>query len=208
MRDGYWVGRTASEDELTGLAVSLGEPIAARLGGPVLQELVPIETSAAPRKSLSAVHGVEPFPFHTDGAHYRRPPRWIVMRCVDPGPGGRPTLLVDGARLPLGARQWRDIERAVWWVRSGARSFPASIMTRSHQGTLLRYDRGCMEPSVPEFARVGGVLESAIEASEHIRLTWKPNDVVVVDNWRILHARGAASRLDRGARRLQRILVR
>jgi hypothetical protein len=129
------------------------------------------------------------------------------MRCVNPGEGSRPKLLADSAHLPLAIHQWRDIERAVWWVRSGVRSFPASIATRSHERIRLRYDRGCMTAADPTFAAAGDVLEAAIEASDHVRLSWQADDVVVFDNWRILHARGTARGSDAGVRRLQRILV-
>jgi alpha-ketoglutarate-dependent taurine dioxygenase len=207
LRDGLWTGRVASEEELAAIAGGLGEPIPARSTAPVVQDLMPLEVVSAPKKSLSALHGVGSFPFHTDGAHHRQPPRWVVMRCVDPGPANRPTLLVDGAQLPLTSRQWREVERAVWWVRSGGRSFPASIVKRK-EGALFRYDRGCMTAAHRAFGAAGDLLEAAIEASDHVCLSWRPHDVIVFDNWRMLHARGTACGSDTGVRRLQRILVR
>ena len=207
-RDGFWIGRVAGEAELTAIAAGLGEPVPARSTAPVLQDLVPLEAAGAPKKSLSSLHGEGSFPFHTDGAHHRRPPRWVVMRCIDPGQGNRPTLLADGARLPLTARQSREIERAVWWVRSGGRSFPASIVKRTGEVTVIRYDRGCMAAANPAFAAAGDLFDAAIEASDHVRLSWQADDAVVFDNWRMLHARGTASGPDTGVRRLQRILVR
>jgi alpha-ketoglutarate-dependent taurine dioxygenase len=188
-------------------AAELGEPVPTRSGGPVVDELSPVDPSAARKRSLSAVHGVGAFPFHTDGAHHRLPPRWVVMRCAEPG-GDRPTLLVDGAQLPLHRRHWRTVERAVWWVHSGMRSFPASIVGRSPRGRFLRYDRGCMAPAHPVFAEAAHMLEAAIGATTHLPLSWKVNDVVVFDNWRVLHARGSTSLPDTSVRLLERILVR
>jgi alpha-ketoglutarate-dependent taurine dioxygenase len=110
--------------------------------------------------------------------------------------------------MPLARPQWRDIERAVWWVRSGGRSFPASIVGRRHDRTRIRYDRGCMTAAHATFAAAGDKFEAAIEASDHVRLAWQANEVVVFDNWRMLHARGAAKGSDTNVRHLQRILVR
>lgn len=207
LRDGFWVGTATSEEEVLAIAASLGEPVRACRTAPLLHLLMPVAAGDAPAYSLSAAHGLGEFPFHTDGAHHRRPPRWVVMRCAEPGPGGRPTLLADGARLPLNERQWREVERAVWWVRSGGRGFPTSIVKRWQDQWLVRYDRGCMTPADRAFVAAGELFEETLHGAAYVRLQWQRNAVVVFDNWRMLHARGAADGGDAGIRCLQRILV-
>jgi hypothetical protein len=129
------------------------------------------------------------------------------MRCADPGTEDRPTLLGDASRLPFAERQWRALERAVWWVRSGGRGFPASIVKRVRGGMIVRYDRGCMTPADPAFTLAGELFEQALRQAPRVRLEWRRDDLVIIDNWRILHARAAADGRDAGSRRLQRILV-
>jgi alpha-ketoglutarate-dependent taurine dioxygenase len=205
--DGFWVGVARDEDELLRAATRLGAPVPVRPGGPVLQELTPIKAEDAPPHSLSSAHGVGAFPFHTDAAHHRRPPRWVVLRCADPGAENRSTLLADALRLAFAERQWRALERTVWWVRSGGRGFPASIVKRARDGIRIRYDRGCMTPADLAFTLAGEFFEQALRQISHVRLEWQRNDMVIIDNWRMLHARAAAEGLDAGSRRLQRILV-
>lgn len=195
-------------EELLRIAAELGEPVPASPSRPVLQELTPLAAGDAPPRSLSAVHGVGSFPFHTDAAHHRQPPRWVVMHCIDPGPAHRPTLLADAARLSLTDRQWRALERAVCWVRSGGRGFLAAIVGHRDGRTMIRYDGGCMAPADPSFAGAAELFRDAVSAAPHVRLEWQRDDLVIFDNWRILHARGGASRADSGVRCLQRVLVR
>jgi hypothetical protein len=130
------------------------------------------------------------------------------MRCRDPGPSRRPTLLADTARLSLTDSQWRTLERAVCWVRSGGRGFLAPIVSHRCDGTTIRYDGGCMTPADPSFAEAVELFEHSVNAAPHVRLEWQRNDVVIFDNWRILHARGDADGGDSGVRCLQRVLVR
>lgn len=206
-KDGFWVGIARDEEELLYSAARLGAPVPVRPGGPVLQELTPVAAESAPASSLSSAHGLGAFPFHTDAAHHRRPPRWVVMRCVAPGTEGRPTLLCDASRLPFAERHWRALERAVWWVRSGGRGFPASVVKRELNRMTVRYDPGCMTPADPAFIPAGEFLEQALREAAHVLLQWQRNDLVIIDNWRMLHARAAAEGRDAGSRRLQRILV-
>jgi alpha-ketoglutarate-dependent taurine dioxygenase len=42
----------------------------------------------------------------------------------------------------------------------------------------------------------------------HVNVKWQRGDVLVVDNWRMLHARAPGGSDDAGIRRLERILVR
>lgn len=207
VEEGFWVSVARDEDELLRAAARLGAPVPVRAGGPVLQELTPLAAEDAPAKSLSSAHGLGAFPFHTDAAHHRRPPRWVVMRCADPGSEDRATLLADASRFPFAERQWRTLERAVWWVRSGGRGFPASIAKRERGGMVVRYDRGCMAPADPTFTLAGELFEQALRQAPHVRLEWQRDDLVIIDNWRMLHARAAAEGRDTASRRLQRVLV-
>jgi hypothetical protein len=130
------------------------------------------------------------------------------MRCVHPGNGDRPTLLLDATQLELTSSEWRSLERSVWWVTSGGRSFPASIV-QSHDGhRSLRYDTGCMKPAATVFVESQHVFEEAIEMASPVAVGWEPDDLLILDNRRVLHARAAGSDDDRGVRHLQRVLVR
>jgi L-asparagine oxygenase len=207
-RNGYWLGRAPSTASLTATAAALGEPVSVRSGSDIVHDLRPLAPEHAPKKSLSAVHGEGAFPFHTDGAHHRTPPRWVVMRCVAPGNGDRPTLLLDATQLKLTTAEWRLLERSVWWVSSGGRSFPVSIVQSNDFGRTFRYDAGCMKPAARGFQESRRVLEEAIGDTSSTAIAWDANDLLIFDNWRMLHSRAAGQSDDRGVRHLQRVLVR
>lgn len=207
-RLGYWRGYASSVEAMTTAAALLGAPVAARSGSAIVHDLKPSAPEEAHTKSLSALHGVAAFPFHTDGAHHRTPPRWVVMRCVNPGNSDRATLLLDSAELGLRDDVWRLLERAVWWVSSGGRAFPASIVRSNPTGRTIRYDAGCMKPAAAGFVESQCVFESALESASPTPVSWKANDLLIFDNWRMLHARAVGPTDDRGMRHLQRVLVR
>jgi alpha-ketoglutarate-dependent taurine dioxygenase len=206
--DGFWATTADDETDFLRLAGWLGTAVPTRPGEPLIQKLTPTTHSGAHRRSLSAIYGVGEFPFHTDAAHHRRPPHWMLMRCVDAGPVGRPTLFADVRALRLSPRQRRAIKRAVWWVRSGGRAFLASVLSVSSDGERVRYDRGCMMPADPAFAPAASVFEEVLGSTTPMSVAWRAGDVVVIDNWRLLHARADGDGSDAGKRLLQRILVR
>ena len=207
-RHGYWRGCAPSTSALTAAAATLGQPVPARSGGEIVHDLTPLAAEHARAKSLSAVHGAAAFPFHTDGAHHRIPPRWVVMRCAAPGNGDRSTLLLDATQFELTGAEWRLLERAVWWARSGGRSFPVPVVRSTERGRTFRYDPGCMSPAAPAFDESRRVLEQAITHTAHTAIAWKADDLLIFDNWRMLHSRAASQSDDRGVRHLQRVLVR
>lgn len=81
----------------TQIAGSFGQLLSLGKGDPVHQ-LIPNIRGAATPNTYSGIYGLEQFPFHTDFAHWRNPPRYVMLRCVI-GFEEVPTFLVDGFRL-------------------------------------------------------------------------------------------------------------
>lgn len=205
---GYWHSPGGLCKPLLEFACKFGVPVPVRPTEPASRILTPTRRENASPRSLSSAHGLGRFPFHTDAAHHMRPPRWLVMRCIDPGPLSRPTYLIDWLGHPLSEHEQGLLERAVWRVRSGPAPFLTSVMACSHTGEMiLRYDPGCMEPADPAFRGAAEMLERLIATAERVEIDWSPGDVLVIDNWRMLHARGDGTTEDEGLRRLERVLV-
>src|SRR5436309_898875 len=76
--------------EMKALAQSLGRPMLGRKGK-MVEKLAPKTQESAEPKSLSAIHGRDPFPLHTDGAHLPRPPRFVILACLAQGSVPVPT---------------------------------------------------------------------------------------------------------------------
>ena len=77
------------------VAASLGKPLTP-WEGRLAQELVPRATSTP--NTYSGLYGLNRFPFHTDLAHWRLPPRYLLLRCLR-GYADVQTLLLDGHAL-------------------------------------------------------------------------------------------------------------
>lgn len=112
-------------------------------------------------------------------------------------------MLLDWRDLSFSPEELQLLEGAPILVRTGRRSFYSTIL--SPDRSFLRYDPGCLE-AVDERGRAAlGLAERRLAlASPNVR-TWRRGDILIIDNWRVLHARGPS---DHGSgRRLARILI-
>jgi alpha-ketoglutarate-dependent taurine dioxygenase len=178
--------------ETLGLAKLLGEPISGR-GGLVVEALVPQTFENANANSLSKQHGIGKLPLHIDGAHRLHPPQFVVFACVRPGQSPVPTILARFHDLKLSYAERQRCESAVFVVRNGRRTFYSTIL--SHSRPFIRFDEGCMLPVSPDGRQaLQEVSERAAEIKQNC-FNWQFGDILVVDNWRVLHGRGVASSL-------------
>ncbi|WP_301153739.1 TauD/TfdA family dioxygenase [Metapseudomonas otitidis] len=182
------------------IASSLGKPCASRRRGPLIDHLVPTGRQAANPRSLSACFGLSEFPWHTDGAHWSTPPRYLVIGCLEADQQAADTLICDGRFFdPLNSAATRS---AVFRVTNGGNSFYAS--TRGPLNRYYRYDPGCMTP-MDDRART---MMSAMDQEKPVRerkIEWSAGRFLLFDNWRFLHRRTATARS--AERKLLRVTV-
>jgi alpha-ketoglutarate-dependent taurine dioxygenase len=193
------------------VAALLGVPVPVHGRRPIAQLLSPMSADEAPGNSLSRIHGLGEFPLHTDAAHHRCPPRWLLMRCIAAGEQECPTLLADSQEMTMTATERRELERAVWTVNTGRRSFLASVVlgrvSDRREGPIqIRYDRGCMEIADAAFLATSTRLDQLLGSLRTERIDWEPGITVVIDNARMLHGRGPGAD-GGGSRKLERVLV-
>lgn len=190
--------------ELTEIALTLGDIVPGRsrqLVEPILPETV--ETARA--GSLSKKFGLRPLPFHTDTAHWNIPCHYLVLACLDPGPVPTPTFLLDTRVVQLSERESLLCRSAVFLIRNGRLSFYGSIIDRDRP--FIRVDPGCMTALSNQGAAALEVFSRERQAKNQIRHDWKPGDILILDNWRTLHARGLDEETASG-RVLLRVMVR
>jgi len=133
-----------------------GELIAGRLGrlvrlgvGPVVHNLTPVAMEKSTPNTYSGIYGLKKFPFHTDFAHWRYPPRYLMLRCVV-GFEEVPTLLIDSSHLVQ--RVGRSfLSRSLVRPRRPVRG--KLPLLRLHQTigchSLLRWDEMFFRPASP-----------------------------------------------------------
>lgn len=192
----------ATVRELCRLGDRLGTRVAGRAGS--LEEVIePKRADDAHPRSLSARYGLDVLPFHTELSHRTRPCRYLLLGCIDPGSSGAATKLLDWRTLGFSSEELDLLEETPVLVRSGRRSFYSTILAPG--GAFLRYDPGCLE-AVNQRSRLAlALIEHRIAAASPQAHNWRRGDILIIDNWRVLHGRSSSD--PRSGRRLARILI-
>lgn len=199
------VGSTDADtilDEIRRIGDLLGMRAVGRAGA--LEEIVRPQTHdhAHPR-SLSAQYGLNALPFHVELSHRPRPCRYLLLGCIDPGLSSTVTMLLDWRTLVFSSEELRLLESAPILVRTGRRSFYSTVL--SPDRAFLRYDPGCLE-AVDERGRTAlMLLEHRLALASPYTHEWRRGDILIIDNWRVLHGRGPSDH--DASRRLARILI-
>jgi len=187
------------------VARELGEPLAP-LNGALVQRLTP--KAASTPNTYSGIFGLGRFPFHTDLAHWPVPPRYLLLRCVV-GYGDVPTMLLDGRAVAeeVGSE---TMARALVRPRRPRRGEFRLLRLRqqSAEGDIIRWDEVYLKPASPVGQDVSERIQAYLETCQSTPVAMVADgDVLVLDNWRILHSRPAISE-DRRERRLERVYLR
>jgi hypothetical protein len=176
------------------IASRLGRPV--RLGaGPAVHNLTPVATEKSTPNTYSGIYGLERFPFHTDFAHWRYPPRYFMLRSVI-GFEDVPTLLIDGTLLVQQVGR-SSLSRALVRPRRPVRGRLPLLRLYQTIGchSLLRWDEMFFGPASPIGKAGIQALRAAIARETPISVALaRRGDTLILDNWRMLHSRPAIPR--------------
>lgn len=143
--------------------------------------------------TFSATCGRGAFPWHSDCSHWESPPKFIMLQSVGMPSGA--TLGLSGDRLlemlPSNAR--RRVGHAVWRARTNRGAFYCSLHARRGLTSVFRYDPLCMAPINQDAKIVSEAIAKVDINAAQLVHNWRDREVLVIDNWRILHARSAVS---------------
>lgn len=206
-RNGYALVRSYRPGaDVVDVASALGDVLTPWEGG-VVQTLTP-RSEAAPN-TYSGNFGHGDFPFHTDLAHWRRPPRYLLLRCVVGYPDV-PTLLIDGNAL-VDAVTKDVLARAIFKPRrprDGAYALLRLLEPSADDRHLLRWDELFLQSASKIGDKANIQVRDWLAACEPLSIALsQPDDTLVIDNWRMLHARSSIlpGREDRA---IQRVYLR
>jgi len=178
----------SSED----VAHSIGATVWVGKGGSVHQ-LKPRPESDALPTTYSGMYGGNIFPLHTDLAHWRFPPRFLLLRCVT-GFEAVATMLIDGVQVienidPIVLS--RALVRPRRRVEGSSPLLRLYDRHRQNRG-LLRWDEVFICPA----SRAGEIgvkkFGECLARSSPISVSLaKQGDTLIIDNWRMLHGRSS-----------------
>lgn len=202
---GFHYRRGVESTECLPIARSLGIPAGDVRSAELLRLIRPQGADSAKPNTLSSRYGLGAFPFHTDTAYWPTPARFILFHCVSPGAGDRPTILIDPRGWVLSESARRLLCNEVWRVTT-RRPFHTTVGRQGEDGLCVRFDEACMAPVTSGAMKALEIMRESIVTSRELSVRWRQGDLLVVDNQRLLHARGSAARPDED-RVLARILI-
>jgi alpha-ketoglutarate-dependent taurine dioxygenase len=185
-----------SKLELLKIGEMLGHPISSRMNSGLIDELIPLDKSYASKNSLSFNHGTKGFPLHTDTAYKKNPVKYIILYMKNPGSGSRPTLLVDGYESIKTPLIKLKLESAIFKIKNGKYSFLSNMLENTPSGIRLRFDQGCMIPATRDSSIILNEYIEILRRQQMSLVDWSTGDLLIIDNWRMLHGRGTAKNDD------------
>ncbi|WP_157434503.1 MULTISPECIES: hypothetical protein [Actinoalloteichus] len=167
-------------------------PVPTRKGEEPVVELRPKTSDEASPRSLSAIHGLNAQPLHTDGAHFLDPPDFVVLHAEDPNDVATllwsPLNKKTNSKYPvIPAPEY--LQGGMFVVGGGAEKFLASA---GAAGVRYRYDPGCMIPCDERARKVVRYFEE-VAKDAYIHEWTKPQQFLLISNRTALHARADAN---------------
>ena len=154
------------------------------------QTLLPRRQQESDESTYSGNFGLGEFPFHTDGAHFRNPPRYVMLRCVK-GYKEITTPLIDGYMLVGMIGKDRLIRSLISPRKPTGSYYPRYTIYRDTEyGGLLRWDQLFLKPASKAGEEGFSAMLKMINLCHKIVVGLaNSGDTLIMDNHRILHGR-------------------
>lgn len=172
---------------------------------PCVQTLQPRHRTTASFNQYSGTFGFNEFPFHTDLAHWARPPRYMMLRCKIGSPAVTTRLLqVSTIASTVGHETLR---RAFVRPRRVERTgtlclLPIVFCVDGVSG--IRWDSLFLLPMNESANHVSRLLNSDTQQVSEAVTLCQTGDTLIIDNWSVLHGRGRVPMVDT-SRRIERV---
>jgi len=175
------------EIDTLSIAMELGE-IAHVPGTLVVQNLVPSESKEKEASSYSGNFGMGEFPFHTDLAHWYKPPRFLLLRCIVPSSEVFTSVLQSE---PLFSKENKnDLRRSLFRPRRRLDGRLSAL--RLFEKNFYRWDTLFLKPINNMAKSLQSRIENKIMESSPCKVVLEQKgDCVLIDNWNVFHARSA-----------------
>jgi L-asparagine oxygenase len=159
-------------------------------GIPTVQCLRPRNTTEVKQNQYSGHYGLSTFPLHTDLAHWALPPPYLLLRCVV-GSNDVFTHVLSWTRI-VDLVGTAALRKAVFMARSRQIGCSGLVraMSHHHQTEVLRWDPIFLRPLNQHARALASVMLDPTWNGAAIKiLLHQPGDMVLIDNWRMLHGR-------------------
>jgi hypothetical protein len=190
-----WIPPPSRTDPLDILS-KLGPLISSHRKGADYHDLKPYRHDDAPPASMSATTGTGPQPMHTDAAYRPEPPRHVALQCMNPGEALCPTHVWSLDIDRLASDRPDVLTRPMWIARGGPYNpFYCTILEVIRCRVRIRFDGCCMTPTNGESETVEKAKATLASYARRYDFEWEQGALLIIDNWRCLHARGIGAHL-------------
>lgn len=169
----------------------------------IVQTLIPSSKDSREASSYSGNYGTGEFPFHSDMAHWFRPPKYLLLRCIIPSPLVE-TRITKAAPLFEGEDIY-DLRRALFRPRKRLDGRLSPL--RLFEGDLYRWDSLFIEPMNKLAASLRTRVAERFSSVGYKAIALdRTDDCILIDNWHAFHSRSAVPP-EALNRRLERIYL-
>lgn len=185
VRDGYFVFNSETEQTTLDVGKSLGRLINIPTM-PLTQTLTPRLKENEFPNTYSGNFGLNEFPLHTDLAHWYIPPRYFLLRCIEPASEVF-THILDRQKVLQGESE-EKLSRSHFMPRKTLDR--SANLLKLMSGGLFRWDSVFLKPTNKLAEELKQRIEERINSikPESISLD-NPGKCLLIDNWRVLHGR-------------------
>lgn len=170
---------------------------------PLVQKLIPKHKESEPLNTYSGIFGTGVFPFHSDMAHWYRPPRYLILRCSVPDEHVTTRLVQANQVIPR--HDTITAKRALFKPRRKLDG--KSYLLKLSDPELFRWDSVFIEPANAEAVELSVDIQARLAVEDFVEFRFSnEGQVLMIDNWKMLHARSTVGELS-CAREIERVYL-
>lgn len=197
--NGYVVLEASPDKKVTEIADEIGVLYKPK-NMPLVQTLKPRSVEEKDN-TYSGNYGYGMFPFHTDMAHWVKPPRFFMLRCSFPS--GITTNILHHEKL----LQKLDVNLTSRALFKPRRKVDGKIhLLRFLSNDLMRWDSLFIVPANKKGEQLKAGLESELTCVSYDKIALdQVGKCILIDNWKVLHGRGPTIEGGNSSRVVERV---
>ncbi|CZG21748.1 hypothetical protein SDA22_00280 [Legionella pneumophila serogroup 1] len=174
--------------------------------GEIVSSLIPSDGKNSIKGTLSNIYGFSEFPLHTDTAFWPIPARYVVMGMFNKSNCSTSILNLTDFFSEPNQQALRKAQNSIYLIKTIEGKRYTSFYFKNGSKDGFRFDTNCMIPVNNESKIFHTELIKWLIKQKRSTINWSGNKAIILDNWKILHGRGAIPYSERN-RKLMRIYV-
>jgi alpha-ketoglutarate-dependent taurine dioxygenase len=154
--------------------------------------------------TYSAIFGVGSFPFHTDFAFRANPPPLIALCNHTDETFDRCTYVSDFANLS--PELTVSLRKSEWQLQSNGKRYVVGGCIFTQSQFAFRWDLRALFPANHEATCCALSVPRTLAERQHV-FRWRPRSGILINNWRVAHARAGETSDEHEVRTLVRYEV-